>query len=195
MDPTSPAAAATSIVVNTRLPEGGLDAVLDLDMTPISNARGYRALMGIPDPGGAGHFPMEALEMAASSPEFLRALGKPLGIAKDLESEPGVWMLSTADDRHQWVIFSDCHRKNAWKGGQICAVYGGAVENFTMEHPTIDLLRQAVAEQWGMPEGLHDAFRWEEFFQAAEAERPGRTWPREEKAPVIKPKRVRGPRR
>lgn len=45
-------------------------------------------------------------------------MGKPL-IHMDYESNPGVWILSDSDSDLKYIIYSDVHRKNAYKGTAI----------------------------------------------------------------------------
>lgn len=107
-----------SIVVQTRLPPQGADWLQERLWEPLFN------LIATPgrrrDAQGRLLFPLEGLVSAASSKPFLACLGRPLVIADSLESRPGVWWLVDARNRMEWLIWSDSHRRNAWKGGQLC---------------------------------------------------------------------------
>jgi hypothetical protein len=46
---------------------------------------------------------------------FLR-LGKPNATLPELESNPGVWIFDDTQSPAVILVFSDCHRKNAFKG-------------------------------------------------------------------------------
>lgn len=48
--------------------------------------------------------------------EVVHDLGKPNVHLPELESNPGVWLFSDTDRNIIWIIFSDCHRKNKFKG-------------------------------------------------------------------------------
>ena len=45
---------------------------------------------------------------------------KPVNTMPDYESNPGVWILDDAESEAYFIIYSDCHRKNAHKGTQTC---------------------------------------------------------------------------
>jgi len=49
-----------------------------------------------------------------ASKRLIRSLGKP-AVTMDLEASPGVWLLDHSTGI-RLVVFSDCHRKNPWKG-------------------------------------------------------------------------------
>lgn len=104
-----------------KLPEGGLDALLKKNVTPVSNAAHSQMMEGMLKGMGS------ALLMSniAQVKDFFKVVGKPLAVASDLESRPGVWWMSTADGAYDLVLFSDMHRKNAWKGSQLCITTNG----------------------------------------------------------------------
>jgi len=41
---------------------------------------------------------------------------KPLVHMPDFESNPGVWVYEDTETKVVWMIYSDCHKKNAYKG-------------------------------------------------------------------------------
>lgn len=164
-------------LVRTQLPEGGLEALWKKSWIPINNALGNRHT----NPQPAEAFPLMWAIMAPSSKAFLTSLGKPLAIARDLESEPGIWLLSTPDERYDFIVFSDCHRKGAWKGGQLCLAKKSSA-NFTPQHPALEALVEGFAQVWGRPEVTPDTepsfFQALEWFDVQGLRDPHRTWPR-----------------
>lgn len=137
--------AGAAVLVSRSLPDGGLAALLERPMSPLVNAVGTYA----PPTDAVVRLPLEAVVMAPNSAAFLASLGKPLAIARNLESAPGVWHLGTADGWHEWVVFSDCHRKNSWKGGQVCAI--GRHRYGPPSPASISRLCEAMATVWGAP--------------------------------------------
>lgn len=161
-------------LVRPRLPSEGLKAFLDRPWQPLLNA--FNHLQSHPQPEGA--FPLRWVTMASNSAAFLKTLGKPLAIAQDLEAEPGVWWLSTADERYDFVVFSDSHRKNAWKGGQICLAKKSLV-NFTPQHPGLVALCEGFQSVFGQPETFseRDIFESDRWFSDRLKENPALQWP------------------
>lgn len=86
-------------LVRKRLPEEPLDTFLDRNWVPVLNAfnRAHEK------PQDSDAFPLRWIAMAPNSKKFLAVLGKPLSIANDLESAPGVWRLSTPDGAHNYL--------------------------------------------------------------------------------------------
>lgn len=162
-------------LVRTRLPDESLDAFLARPWQPIINAFNHART----HPQAEGAFPLRWAALAPNSPAFLKALGKPLAIARDLESKPGVWWLSTADERYDFVIFSDCHRKNSWKGGQICMAKKSLV-GFTPNHPGLVALCAGLQSVWGQPETFSelDIFEPDRWFDEKWKANPDIQWPR-----------------
>lgn len=168
--------------VRHALPSGGLEALL---------ARPWRPLMNLVStlegkaPSVPPRFPLAGILLAPSTQGFLAALGKPLAVARELESGPGIWWLSTPDGRCDYIIFSDAHRKSGWKGGQICMAHPEAPEGLTSDHPGVLALRQGFEDVWGLPdsiwaaelEGLH-SLRWLDWFSRQASAVPARAWPR-----------------
>jgi hypothetical protein len=141
-------------LVQTRLPPEGLEAFLERPWQPIVNAANvyHESPESLQSPG---QFPLRYAAMAPNSSEFLASLGKPLAHARDLESSPGVWWLATADHSYHYVIFSDCHRKNAWKGGQICMSFDdNNMNNFNPQNPGLVALLRGFQAVWGQPENI-----------------------------------------
>lgn len=101
---------AMAPLIQSRLPAGGAPALFDRAWSPLVNAA-YQ-------PGCPVRLP--ALCLAPNAPGFLAALGKPVCMAPDLESRPGAWWLVDEENAVEWLIFSDAHRKNHWKGGSLC---------------------------------------------------------------------------
>lgn len=135
------------IVVQDRLPrEGSTWLQQRSTWEPLFNlVRGHGPGHG---PDGRPLFPLDGGVTAASSRAFLASLGRPLAIAHCLESEPGVWWLVDEPNKTEWLIWSDSHRKNAWKGGQICLLAERPIE---ADDPGLIELRAEVARLWGMP--------------------------------------------
>lgn len=62
--------------------------------------------------------PSSGLRFITAVNECIRTglLGKPLNHMKDYESNPGVWILDDTETGNYVMLYSDCHRKNAFKG-------------------------------------------------------------------------------
>ena len=178
----------STVFVRTALPPGGLDELLERPMTPLVNLA--RRL-----PDEPSRFPFEGTVMAPNSRAFLASLGRPLALAEDLESRPGVWWLGTTDGAHQWVIFSDCHRKSSWKGGQVCALTDTTP---TADRPNalmagVRTLQDALAHVWGQPEGPMPSFiEWDGWFTRRAGEQ-ALQWPRDPSSQPPKKGRVSRP--
>lgn len=54
--------------------------------------------------------------------DMLKALGAPMVICRDFESEPGLWLADDEETGVTFMIFSDEHRKKAWKGTSFEAI-------------------------------------------------------------------------
>lgn len=48
--------------------------------------------------------------------KLIKKLGEPLVTMPDFESNPGLWMFSDIQSGITFMVWSDCHRKNAFKG-------------------------------------------------------------------------------
>lgn len=46
----------------------------------------------------------------------IKQLSKPLIHMPDYESNPGLWVYEDTDTGTTWMIYSDCHKKNAYMG-------------------------------------------------------------------------------
>jgi hypothetical protein len=49
-------------------------------------------------------------------------LGEPLVRVREYESSPGLWVLDDGDTGIVFLVWSDCYKKNAWKGTAIEAI-------------------------------------------------------------------------
>lgn len=181
-------------LVRKHLPDEPLDTFLDRNWVPILNAFN-RAHEKPQDPDA---FPLRWALMSPNSKEFISALGRPLAIAKDLEAKPGIWWLSTPDGAHNFVIFSDCHRKNAWKGGQLCVEVPEG-RTLSPQSESVKALCRGFEQVWGKPEevkpdpvGLESILAAEKWFKAQALANPGMRWPVLEEAPVSNPRRKSG---
>lgn len=161
----------SALCVRPQLPPEGLESFLDRPWHPILNA-----LAANPSAVEAGPFPLALAAQAPNSRGFLSTLGRPLAIAHDLESEPGVWWLSTPDSRYDFVVFSDCHRKNAWKGGQLCIARPRS-SPMTPQHAGLLALCEGFHQLWGLPETQPEWFWDSEWFDRRLEKLGSRRWP------------------
>ena len=173
-------------LVQRCLPEEGLEAFLDRSWENVSNAANH----AYSHPQAPDSFPLEWVAMAPNSARFLASLRRPLAIAHDLESSPGIWWLATPDKRFNYIVLSDCHRKNAWRGGQFCMDYEG-LDGLTPQHPGLVALCRGFENVWGRPSqgssNTRALFEAEKWF---EARSPTVHWPAEE-AFTVEPRRPR----
>lgn len=143
-------------VVQSSLPPEGLEALQDRNWHPLVNI----CLLQIHTQRTQGSasevdptiFPLRGALFAPNSQEFLASLGRPLGVARELEANPGVWWLVDQDNQVEWIIWSDAHRKNSWKGGQICVRSMVPDVTVTADHPGVIALQSELARQWGLPD-------------------------------------------
>ena len=163
------------------LPSDGLEAFLGRPWKPILNA--FTSV----HPQSADVFPLDWVVMAPNSIRFLASLGRPLAVVRDFESQPGVWWLATPCGRFDFIVFSDCHRKNSWKGGQICMAHSEVdVDGFTPQHPGLVALCRGFQEVWGQPpaqpshepRSLFEAIAWFDTHAPCVA-----SWPKEDYSP------------
>lgn len=140
-------AASCIPLIQSRLPPAGLPGLLSRPWIPLLNAAMGRG----PSIPHEDRFPLEWILMAPNTTEFLASLGKPLAIAHDLEASPGVWWLATADGQHEYIVFSDGHRKNSWKGGQVCMASSDP-SPLNAEHPGVVALQRGFEHVWGLPQ-------------------------------------------
>lgn len=170
--------------VRTKLPEGGLEELFEKPITPLLNA----AMAAVrPAPGQdslpEGMFSLHMMCQLPNLPEFLALLGKPLAIAEDLEARPGVWWLSTADGQHDVIIFSDSHRKNHWKGGQLCVSTSSGGRISPLSLPVLALAKSCQALLGPSPPPPQDRF-FEVFLDGrdkliqARTANPDLAWPK-----------------
>ena len=146
---------APQIVVHTVFPQGGLSELLEQPMTPLDNIGHVQQVL----PGG---FTPMGLCMAPNARAFVRALGKPLALAHDLESRPGVWVLGTTTTTHEWLIFTDMHRQNGWKGGQVCALQKDSSISALVD--SAQALSAALGQWWGEPPPGLGLMDWDDWF-------------------------------
>lgn len=171
--------------VQIQLPAVGLDELLARPWVPLLNAcRGPSDFAATPE----RPFPLWGIAQAPNAKSFLDVLGPPLAIAQDLESCPGIWWLATPAQDLECLVFSDVHRKRAWKGGQFC-VRAARPHVWTLSRTHLDRVSQAFASVWGSPapsseadpadlQGLQD---WSVWFARRVAE-ASIHWPRAEAA-------------
>ena len=62
---------------------------------------------------------------------WIKKLGKPSTSIPEFESNPGIWVFLDNETGIKFLIWSDCHRKNAYKGT--------SYESIIPENKTIDL--------------------------------------------------------
>jgi len=55
-------------------------------------------------------------ELFWSSDDFIKKLGKPLATLPDFESNPGIWVFTDSLTSFTFLIYSDCYKKNYYKG-------------------------------------------------------------------------------
>lgn len=171
--------------IRPTLPAGGLEELLDRPWVPVVNAILYRD----EKPSSPSTFPLACVVQAPNSRGFLSTLGRPLAIARDLESEPGIWWLSSADERYDFVVFSDAHRKSAWKGGQLCVATRSL--SFTENHASMKALCLGFEQLWGVPPARDDQWFWDpEWFDERLPALGDRRWP---VFPQVRPKVSRKP--
>ena len=168
------------VLVQSALPPGGLEALLERPMSPLVNAPPSRDQDAL-----VGGFRFMAMCQAPNSASFLAALGKPLAVAKDLESRPGVWWLASQDGTLEWVIFSDCHRKNSWKGGQVCAISRDGA--FRPSARSVEAFGAALTAHWGQPPEETHWLAISQWFDQRWEEMGHRAWPRAETPPPPRP--------
>lgn len=170
-------------VVQSSLPPEGLDSLQERDWNPLVNVclaqiRAAR-IQGSASEVDPALFPLRGAVLAPNSQEFLASLGRPLGIARELEANPGVWWLVDQDNQVEWIIWSDAHRKGPWKGGQICVRSMVPDAAVTAEHPGVIALQSELARQWGLPDPSRseDLLMWSLWFKdrAEQGEIP--SWP------------------
>jgi len=69
----------------------------------------------------------------------IKALGKPNVTMRGYESNPGAWIFNDTDSQITWIMFSDGHKKNSFKGASYELILpknissnelGNAIRNF-----------------------------------------------------------------
>lgn len=161
--------------VQSRLPSSGLDELLERPWIPLINAC-FRPPTGAPP---VYPFPLWGIAQAPNVKEFLDSLGKPLAIARELESRPGIWWLTSPDASVECLIFSDVHRKHAWKGGQWC-VRAENDQSWTIAPAALMHVSQAFEAVWGQPDpplAAVDPFGWSAWFKRQATEAAPIQWP------------------
>ena len=96
------------------------------------------------------------------------------------------------------MIFSDCHRKNAWKGGQLCVEVPPGRTLFPQSE-SVKALCRGFEQVWAKPEEakpdpmeFESIFAAVEWFKAQALANPGMRWPVLEETPVSRPRRKSG---
>lgn len=171
------------LFVRTRLPAGGLEALLDKPITPLLNAAFAAVRPDQPPATPQGMFSLPLMCQLPNLPAFLALLGKPLAVAGDLEARPGVWWLSTADGQHDVVIFSDAHRKNHWKGGQVCVSTSSGGRISPVSLPVLALAKTCQAllgpsPDWDRDRLFEALMDGQDLLERAIGANPGLAWPK-----------------